>query len=399
MESPAARDLGINRGIVMRNDRILLVTPHMSGLEQQFIAEAFTTNWIAPLGPHVDTFETEFCEKIGSSHAAALSSGTAALHLSLVLLGIGQGDEVVCSDFTFSASANAIAYLKATPVFIDCDHKTWNMDPGLLEEELKECETKGKLPKAVILVHLYGHSADLDPILDLCRRYDIHLIEDTAESLGATYKDRSPGTFGKLGAFSFNGNKIITTSGGGMLVSEEEGMIERARFLASQAREPAPHYEHKVIGYNYRLSNILAGIGRAQLMVLDERIEQKRRIFAFYRESFRGEPGIGFMPEAEYGRSTRWLTCITVNPQEFGATCEDIRKHLDRNGIEARPLWKPMHMQPVYQACRIKGGAVSENLFGKGLCLPSGTNLRDDELERVASTVVSTPRRIQSRCR
>ncbi len=366
----------------------------MSGLEQEFIAEAFKTNWIAPLGPHVDAFEAEFCEKIGSAHAVALCSGTAALHLSLVLLSIEPSDEVICSDLTFSASVNAIAYLRATPVFIDCDYETWNMNPGLLGEELKECATRGKLPKAVILVHLYGHSADVDPILDLCATYDIPLIEDAAESLGATYGGRSSGTFGAFGTFSFNGNKIITTSGGGMLVSRDGEMVERARFLASQAREPAPHYEHEVIGYNYRLSNVLAGIGRAQLTVLDRRIEQKRKIFAFYRDSFRDEPGIALMPEADYGRANRWLTCITVEPRKFGATSENVREYLDRNDIESRPVWKPMHMQPVFSSCRIRGGAVSEDLFEKGLCLPSGTNLTKEELERVASSVLSTPRHL-----
>jgi len=376
----------------MNHPRILLSTPHMSGLEQEHIAEAFRTNWIAPLGPHVDAFEKEFAGKVGSSHAAALSSGTAALHLALVLLGIQSGDEVICSTFTFSASANVIRYVQADPVFIDSDERTWNLDPDLLEAELKSCQTRGKLPKALILVHLYGQSADLNPILKLCQRYGITLIEDAAESLGATYQGRSVGTFGKLGAFSFNGNKIITTSGGGMLVSDDEALIERARFLATQARDPAPHYEHSVIGYNYRLSNVLAGIGRGQLKVLDERVEQKRRIFEFYQEAFQDVPGIEFMPEAPYGRSTRWLTCILIDPKKFGATREDVRLHLDRNNIEARPVWKPMHLQPVFSGCRCRGGAVSEVIFQRGLCLPSGTNLTKEELERVAETLLSTQR-------
>jgi pyridoxal phosphate-dependent aminotransferase EpsN len=364
----------------------------MSGEERLYVEEAFESNWVAPLGPHVDGFENEFCEVVGTRHAAALSSGTAALHLALILSGVGQGDEMVCSDLTFSASANVIAYERALPVFIDCDRRTWNMDPALLEEELKACAAKGKLPRAVILVHLYGQSANISPILELCNQYKIPLIEDAAESLGATYKDRSPGVFGKFGIFSFNGNKIITTSGGGMLVSNDEEMIERARFLATQARDPAPHYEHSVIGYNYRMSNVLAGIGRAQLKVLDERIEQKRGIFEFYKKHFEKEPGIEFMPEARYGRATRWLTCILINPESFGATREDVRLHLERNNIEARPLWKPMHLQPVFSGCRCRGGEVSEGLFERGLCLPSGTSLTDEELERVAEAVLSTPR-------
>jgi len=377
----------------MTDSRILLVTPHMSGLEEEYVREAFRTNWVAPLGPHLDAFEKEFCETVGCGHAAALSSGTAALHLSLLLLGIKAGDEVICSDLTFSASANVIVYERAAPVFIDSDRETWNMDPNLLEQELKSCAAKNKLPKAVILVHLYGQSADIDPVLELCNQYEIPLIEDAAESLGATYNGRSTGTCGKFGIFSFNGNKIITTSGGGMIVSDDEKLIEKAKFFSTQARDPAPHYEHSTIGYNYRMSNVLAGIGRAQLKVLDERIEQKRRIFEFCEKAFEDEPGIEFMPEATYGRSTRWLTCILINPERFGATREDVRLHLGKNNIEARPLWKPMHLQPVFSGCRCRGGEVSEDLFARGLCLPSGTNLKHEELERVASAVLSTPRK------
>jgi len=365
----------------------------MSGLEEEYVREAFRTNWVAPLGPHLDAFEKEFCETVGCGHAAALSSGTAALHLSLLLLGIKAGDEVICSDLTFSASANVIVYERAAPVFIDSDRETWNMDPNLLEQELKSCAAKNKLPKAVILVHLYGQSADIDPVLELCNQYEIPLIEDAAESLGATYNGRSTGTCGKFGIFSFNGNKIITTSGGGMIVSDDEKLIEKAKFFSTQARDPAPHYEHSTIGYNYRMSNVLAGIGRAQLKVLDERIEQKRRIFEFCEKAFEDEPGIEFMPEATYGRSTRWLTCILINPERFGATREDVRLHLGKNNIEARPLWKPMHLQPVFSGCRCRGGEVSEDLFARGLCLPSGTNLKHEELERVASAVLSTPRK------
>jgi pyridoxal phosphate-dependent aminotransferase EpsN len=377
----------------MTPPRILLSTPHLSGLEAEYVAEAFRTNWIAPLGPHVDAFEKEFAAKVGVAEAAALSSGTAALHLALVLLGVQAGDEVICSTFTFSASINVIVYQQATPVLVDSDRGTWNLDPNLLEEELKACRDRNRLPKAVIVVHLYGQSADLDPILALCREYQVPLVEDAAEALGATYRGRAVGTFGRLGTFSFNGNKIITTSGGGMLVSDEGDLIARARFLATQARDPAPHYEHSVIGYNYRLSNVLAGIGRGQLRVLDQRVEEKRRIFEFYQQAFQEEPGIEFMPEAPYGRATRWLTCILVDPEKFGADREDVRVHLDRNNIEARPLWKPMHLQPVFAGCRCRGGAVAEDLFAQGLCLPSGTNLTRADLARVAQAVLATPRR------
>ena len=377
----------------MSQPRILLSTPHMSGQEQEFVAEAFRTNWIAPLGPQVDAFEKEFAARVGAAEAAALSSGTAALHLALVLLGVQAGEEVICSTLTFSASANVIRYQQAAPVFIDSSRETWNLDPNLLEEELKASASRGNPPKAVIAVHLYGQSADLDPILALCQEYQVPLIEDAAEALGAAYRGRSVGTFGRLGTFSFNGNKIITTSGGGMLVSNEEALIRRTRFLATQARDPAPHYEHSVIGYNYRLSNVLAGIGRGQLRVLDQRVEEKRRIFEFYRHALADEPGIEFMPEAPYGRATRWLTCILVDPEKFGADREDVRQHLDRNNIEARPLWKPMHLQPVFAGCRCRGGAVAEGLFARGLCLPSGTNLTPEDLARVAQAVLTTPRR------
>lgn len=377
----------------MTSSRIFLSIPHMSGLEQDYIAEAFRSNWIAPLGPHVDAFETEFAQKVGSPYAAALSSGTAALHLSLILLGIDRGDEVFCSDLTFAASANAILYQGAAPVFIDSDRATWNMDPNLLEEELKKCADKGKLPKAVILVHLYGQAADIDPILDLCNSYGIPLVEDAAESLGASYKDRSPGTFGKFGIFSFNGNKIITTSSGGMLVTKDEAMIAKARFLATQARDDTPEYQHSHVGYNYRLSNILAGVGRAQLKVLEERVSQRRRNCEYYQNAMKEVAGIEFMPEAPYGRCTRWLTCILVDSEKFGASPEDIRLHLEKSNIEARPVWKPMHMQPVFKDYRCCGGGVSEDLFTRGLCLPSSSSLTESELQRVAEAVISTPRK------
>lgn len=369
--------------------QILLSTPHIGDDELKFIQEAFDTNWIAPVGPHIDAFEDEFAAVIGCSHAAALSSGTAALHLALRVIGVEMGDEVFCSTLTFIASANPIIYLGAKPIFVDSDRATWNMNPDLLREELDKRAKIGKLPKAIILVHLYGQSADLTPILEACNHYEIPLIEDAAESLGATYKDRSPGTFGKIGIFSFNGNKIITTSGGGMLVSEDKKLVEKARFLATQARDPAPHYQHSEIGYNYRLSNVLAGIGRGQLRVLEERVQARRRNFAIYQKALGDLPGINFMPEAAYGRATRWLTCLTIDPAAFGADREEIRLQLAQQKIEARPVWKPLHLQPIFADCERIGGDVSEELFQFGLCLPSGSNLTQEDLERVISAIAN----------
>jgi len=369
--------------------QILLSTPHMGEQEIQFVQEAFETNWIAPVGPHIDAFEREFCAEVDASYAAAVSSGTAALHLALRLLNISPGDEVFCSTLTFIASVSPITYLGARPAFIDSDRTSWNMDPGLLQDALEQRAKIGKLPKAVIVVHLYGQSADIDPISKLCQEYDIPLIEDAAESLGATYKGRSPGTFGKFGFFSFNGNKIITTSGGGMLVSDDEELIRKARFLATQARDPAPHYQHSVIGYNYRLSNVLAGIGRGQLKVLQERVLARRKNFDFYCEHLSDLPGIGFMPEASFGISTRWLSCITIDSQEFGATRDEVRLHLASSQIESRPVWKPLHLQPVFSGCDCFGGSVAEDLFDRGLCLPSGSNLTQDDLERVVNAIRS----------
>jgi pyridoxal phosphate-dependent aminotransferase EpsN len=367
--------------------RIYLSSPHMGDLEEQFVAEAFTTNWIAPLGPHVDAFEREFCEVVGSGHAAALSSGTAALHLALKLVGVGAGDEVLVSTLTFAASVNPIVYLGARPVFIDSERASWNLDPMLLAKELARRAEVGRLPKALVLVHLYGQSADLDSIVELCDRYGVALVEDAAEVLGATYKGRTPGTFGRVGIYSFNGNKIITTSGGGMLVSDDEQLVAQARKLATQARDPAPHYEHSEIGYNYRLSNVLAGIGRGQLRVLEERVAARRRIFDFYLKALGELPGIKFMPEAPWGRHTRWLTTLTIDPAAFGATREAVRLALEAENIEARPVWKPMHLQPVFAGYESVGGAVAEDLFEHGLCLPSGSNLGAEDLERVVAVI------------
>ena len=366
---------------------ILLSTPHMGDRELEFVKEAFDTNWIAPVGPHVDAFEQEFCQVVGASHAAAVSSGTAALHLALRLIDVGAGDEVFCSTLTFIATASPITFLGAKPVFIDSDRTSWNMNPELLEEELSKRAKLGKLPKAVVIVHLYGQSADIDPILKACDRYEIPLIEDAAESLGATYKGRSPGTFGKIGIFSFNGNKIITTSGGGMLVSDDPELVAKARFLATQARDPAPHYQHSEIGYNYRLSNVLAGIGRGQLRVLQERVEARRRNFEVYKQALGNLPGIEFMPEENFGRATRWLTCLTIDPAAFGADRETVRIELGKQQIEARPVWKPLHLQPVFAECECIGGAIAEDLFARGLCLPSGSNLTMGDLERVINAI------------
>jgi dTDP-4-amino-4,6-dideoxygalactose transaminase len=391
----------------------------MGSHETAFVAEAFATNWIAPLGPHVDKFETEFCEYLSASsstgagtgqprvserrgassqlHAAALSSGTAALHLALKSIGLDSGEEVLCSALTFSASANPIVYEGGKPVFIDSERQSWNMDPLLLEEALETRRKAGKPPRAVIVVHLYGQCAEIDAISRICEKFGVALIEDAAEALGARYyghaadsglkKEISPGTVGRLGIFSFNGNKIITTSGGGMLVSEDEGLVKKARFWATQARDPAPHYQHSEIGYNYRMSNVLAGIGRGQLRVLSDRVNARRANCEFYQHAIADLPGIEFMPEAPWNRCTRWLTCILVDPSEFGTDREAIRLALEAENIEARPVWKPMHLQPVFKECQVFGGAVAEDLFKRGLCLPSGSNLTKSDLCRVADVL------------
>jgi dTDP-4-amino-4,6-dideoxygalactose transaminase len=374
---------------VSSNRRIHLSIPHMSGTELELIHEAFDTNWIAPLGPNVDAFEKEFAEAVGSEAALAVSSGTAAIHLALRVAGVGSGDEVWVSTLTFAASVNPVLYEGATPVFVDSDTHSWNMDPELFVDALEQRAKVGRLPKAVVLVHLYGQSADIDPIAEACRRYGVILIEDAAEALGATYKGKTPGTFGLLGIYSFNGNKIITTSGGGMLVSDDEKLIAHARKLATQAREPAVHYEHTEIGYNYRMSNVLAGIGRAQLQVLEERVEARRRNFDYYYRHLSDLPGVEFMPEATWGRHTRWLTTLTIDADAFGATREDVRLALEAANIESRPVWKPMHMQPVYAQYESIGGDVAEQLFRDGLCLPSSSQLTEGELARVVKVIRS----------
>lgn len=376
---------------------ILLSTPHIGDRELEFVKEAFETNWIAPVGPHVDALEQEFCQLTKAGYAAAVSSGTAALHLALQLVGVEAGDEVFCSTLTFVASANPIVYLKAKPVFIDSDRTSWNMDPHLLQEALEKRARCGKLPKAVIVVHLYGQTADLDPILKACNQYNIPLIEDAAESLGATYKGRFSGTFGRIGIYSFNGNKIITTSGGGMLVSDDSQLVAKARFLATQARDPAPHYQHSQVGYNYRLSNVLAGIGRGQLRVLEQRIASRQRNFRIYASGLGHLPGIEFMPEPNYGCATRWLTCLTIDPKAFGADKEQVRLALAKEQIESRPVWKPLHLQPLFAECESIGGTVAEDLFARGLCLPSGSNLATEDLQRVIDEIIAVHRGSQKK--
>jgi dTDP-4-amino-4,6-dideoxygalactose transaminase len=370
-----------------RPPRIFLSPPHLGPHEFDLVAEAFASNWIAPLGPHVDAFEQEFCAAVGARHGVALSSGTAALHLALQLLGVGPGDDVLASTLTFVASVNPIRYLGASPVFVDSERASWNMDPGLLVEELDRRARRGRAPKAVVVVHLYGQSADLDPIIAACERHGVPLVEDAAEALGASYRGHAPGTFGRLGIFSFNGNKIVTTSGGGMLVSDDDRLVAHARKLATQARDPAPHYEHSEIGFNYRLSNVLAAIGRGQLRLLEERVRARRGNFEYYREALGDLPGVEFMPEAPWGRHTRWLTTLTFDPAAFGADREAIRLALEVENIEARPVWKPMHLQPVFAGCELIGGGVADEVFDRGLCLPSGSNLTTNDLDRVIAVV------------
>ena len=380
--------------------RIWLSLAHMSGREQEFIQEAFDTNWVVPLGPNVNAFEKSLRDfLIGDGglqienegmRIVALSAGTAALHLGLILLGVQPGDEVICQSFTFAASANPIAYLEATPVFVDSEKETWNMDPVLLEEAIKErLEKTGKLPKAIIPVHLYGMPGKMDEVMEVANCYGIPVLEDSAEALGSEYKGRKCGTFGEYGVLSFNGNKMITTSGGGALICPNEEKAKRALFYATQAREQAPHYQHEKIGYNYRMSNICAGIGRGQMFVLDEHVARRRAIHDLYVKLLAGVKGVKVMcqPEGEGFNSNYWLTCITVEPEEAGFTREDVRLALDEENIESRPLWKPMHLQPVFKDAPYYGNGTSERLFEIGLCLPSGPTLTDEDVERVTKVV------------
>jgi pyridoxal phosphate-dependent aminotransferase EpsN len=372
--------------------RLYLSPPHVAGREAELVADAIASNWIAPLGPHVDAFEAEIAAAAGVGHAVALSSGTAALHLALVVLGIGAGDEVACSDFTFAASANPVTYAGATPFFVDADPATWTIDPALLDRALAERRAAGARVRAVIAVDLYGQCCDYEALREVCARHDVTLVQDATESLGATYRGAPAGGQGALAAFSFNGNKIITTSSGGMLVSDDPAWIEHARKLSTQAREPVAHYEHTEIGFNYRMSNLLAALGRAQLETLPMRVAARRRIRDRYRELLDGVPGVTFMPEAPYGTSNAWLTCVVVDPEAFGADRETVRLALEAEDIEARPLWKPMHLQPIFASHRSFGGDVGAGLFARGLCLPSGSALTDGQQDRVVAAMLAARR-------
>lgn len=383
--------------LIQRRDlspTILLSTPHIGDHEQHYVREAFTSNWVAPLGPNVDAFEKEIADYVNSKAAVALSSGTAAIHLALVLLGVTHGDVVFSSSFTFVATANPILYQGAIPVFIDSEPETWNMSPQALERALSDAKAQNKLPKAVIVVNLYGQSANYDEICRLCDAYNVPIVEDAAESLGATYNNKPSGTFGKLGIFSFNGNKIITTSGGGMLVSDDVELIERARFLATQARDPAPHYEHSVVGYNYRMSNVLAGIGRGQLCVLEKRIASRVEIFERYQHAFQDYDALTMMPELAQGRSTHWLSVMLINPEVSQVTPLMLINQLNKFRIEARRAWKPMHQQPLFKDMlyypHSETLSVSDYLFEQGVCLPSGSNLSSIDIDRVIQSIINT---------
>jgi len=372
--------------------RIFLSPPDVSELERKLLLEAFDSGWVAPVGPDLDAFEEQLAARVGVRHAVALSSGTAALHLALTAAGVKRGDTVLVPSFTFAATVNAVMYLGARPVFLDSTRVSWNVDPQLVAEELHRRSRLGRLPRAVIAVDMYGQCADYDALLEACDRHGVPLIEDAAEALGATYRGRPAGSFGLAGVLSFNGNKIITTGGGGMLVTDDDRVAEQARYLATQARDPVAHYEHRTVGYNYRLSNLLAAVGRGQVQRLDGMIAARRETARRYRLELGDLPGIEFMPIAGYGTPNWWLTCILINPDRFGAGPEEIRTHLAAQGIESRPAWKPMHLQPVYRGFPMRGGTVSEFLFRRGLCLPSGSGLTDADRRRVIDAVRGVPR-------
>lgn len=374
----------------MTNSKIWLSSPHMGGNEQKFVQEAFDTNWVAPLGPNVTNFEQDLENYLDSDvYVAALSSGTAAIHLGLVLLGVQQGDEVICQSFTFSASANPILYLGAKPVFIDSESDTWNMCPVALEEAIVDRISKGKKPKAIIGVHLYGMPFKVDEIKAVAKKYDIAILEDSAEALGSIYKGQKCGTFGDISVLSFNGNKIITTSGGGALVTKNKNIKDKTVFLATQARDNAPHYQHSEIGYNYRLSNICAGIGRGQMEVLDEHVQLRREMHNFYTHFFKSVAGVKVFAEFNNDfHSNHWLSCITINSDKVGKTREDLRVYLEKENIESRPLWKPMHLQPVFEKYPYYGTSIAENLFENGLCLPSGSNLSESDKNRIEEALI-----------
>lgn len=370
------------------NDKIWLSSPHMGGREQEYVKDAFDTNWIAPLGPHVDNFEKALADYTGVASAAALSSGTSAIHLALIMLGVESGDEVICQSFTFSASANPIVYQGALPVFVDSEPDTWNMHPYYLRQAIKDRLAKGKKVKAIIPVHLYGMPSNMKEILAIADEFGIPIIEDAAEALGSSIDGKPCGSFGKIGILSFNGNKIITSSGGGALVSNDDNLVKKARFLATQARDNAPHYQHSVIGYNYRMSNVCAAIGRGQMEVLDERVAKRRSNFEWYKAALGDVNGISFLNEPEGFYSNRWLTTILVDKERFGKDREQIRISLEKENIESRPLWKPMHLQPVFKDAIYFGENVAEKLFEDGLCLPSGSNLVNGQLQRIVDIMV-----------
>lgn len=366
--------------------RILLSVPHMGPNEQAYADEAFTLNWVSTAGPNLAAFEAAFSRRIGLP-AVCLASGTAAIHLGLRLLGVGAGDDVFCSTLTFVASANPVRYIGANPVFIDSDYATWNMDPEVLRDALKKRAARGKLPRAIIVVDLYGQCADMDPILEASRQFGIPVLEDAAEALGATYKGRPAGTFGDVSAFSFNGNKIITTAGGGMLASRDQELVDKARFWSTQAKDPGIGYEHSELGYNYRMSNVLAGIGRGQLEVLDLRVEQRRAIAFRYRDAFADLPGISLLSQAPYGLSTNWLSCFLMDARKFGCSRDALMARLDEANIESRPVWKPMHLQPLFAGCECFGGGVAADLYERGICLPSSSSLTAEDQMRVIECV------------
>lgn len=370
-------------------DRIFLSPPHMGGAELDHIKEAFEVNYISPMGPQLSAFEDKMCEVTGFEHCLAVTSGTAAIHLALRLLGVEQGDTVLASSLTFIGSVSPATFLGAKLAFIDSDRTSWNMDPYLLAEALAHMAKRGKLPAAIIPTDLYGQCVDYDAIVDIAAPYSIPVIIDAAEALGATYKDRHAGQSGRAAVYSFNGNKMLTTGGGGILASDHRALIEEARKLSTQARDEAPHYEHTTIGYNYRLSNIAAAIGLGQLDVLDQRVTRRREIFDGYVKRLGYLPGISFMPEADYGKHSRWLTVALIDETELGTNPDRLRLALEAENIEARPVWKPMHMQPVFEDCKMYGGEVSEDLFARGLCLPSGTAMTDDDLDRICAIITA----------
>jgi dTDP-4-amino-4,6-dideoxygalactose transaminase len=373
-------------------DRIFLSPPHVSERERELLLEAFDSNYIAPVGPALDAFEESFREQTGFAHCVAVTSGTAALHLALVHLGIQSGDTVIASTLTFIGSVGPAFHLGAKLIFVDSSEDTWNMDPALLRQALEECKSEGSLPKVILPTDIYGQSCDLDVILEIGEEYGIPVVVDSAESLGATYRGRSVGKGAAAAAFSFNGNKIITTSGGGMLASDDEKIIDHARHLSTQAREPVSHFEHREVGFNFRLSNLCAAVGKAQMEALPSRVKRKREIFAYYRDALAGIDGIEMMPEAAFGESNAWLSVITIDPETFGSSNEEIRMRLEEDNIESRPTWKPMHCQPALSGAIVIGGSISERLFETGLCLPSGTALRDSDLDRICEIICSMGR-------